>query len=1031
MKMTKRFPVHDHTLSQEIQRLVRRSESSTSFYHRLHYPLISRSNEKQNRNLSTYHNQATVPGKRCSPDSTSPSNEESSSLNIKITSAFSLNSNISEPSNGKESNVLNFKPGRESQISSQFAPSPILWQPYEPEMTSATPKPDQAAKSSFEIEDDRKGPSQSTDHFGEDVDDSMFPCVKPKHRRQGYTRFGTSQEVAAENPNEISNKRMQNHGYIRHQRGESSRFLSQDRGTEEAFIRPTRKDFETKSKELNREENQQVSVHLPEEPENFIYSNMKYFAQTVEFGYKQSPGSVETCQQDTAGSKSLSFATIKTTKQAQVLDEFIATDMITRGMSSSLSSRAGEHHHHSAVVRSHWPWNTRSGENGARLVDYTANVRLPMQLQNSSTESFHKFQMNSKAQQLGEFYHESLEETDPINATAPLNKMNTAVGQHLKKAINWKTGKPKRKCPRTQILITPAPELFENLENEFRLENDEEPIVKIPNYFFDSTIECTSQKNLLTPKLVNCSSKVNVNSPDSDKTSQPDVYSKGKSQNQLQALAKCQSVDTVTIDDMHKMKTSLEIMKPRENVTKESRKVLCVAETPQKRVTSFFRKSSLNHPLCKDVEEKSISTSQVFAGVSCDSTVHEYPRAPLSSNPAGLEQHEENGYNRAYKRTGGAHPSIKPTPDFCRLLPSSREIVFERPTGQDFETDMVQKPEGTKKPPLSFSEKVNNKITSAGLERGGFAWSNLPENHVWDVQDTRIPNNINNLSQLESPKLTNALTAEKFVFYSSANCCLNGSPIKQITPPYTETSGGQYPTSELCGRRKYKCEVCGQAFSRSNTLTTHKRIHTGDRPFPCDMCGRAFRQLGNLTRHKQTHAAYKPHACPKCNKSFSRMSNLNTHLRTHTNYKPFVCDYCGKGFHQKVDMKIHRYTHTGEKPHKCVKCGRGFKQLTHLKYHMRTHSDVRLYKCQDCGKGFNQKGNLQAHIHGHTGTRPFRCDICGKGFTLTSTLNTHKRIHAPDKPFKCEFCDKAFYQKNALKTHYISSHPYTDGVCLL
>lgn len=230
---------------------------------------------------------------------------------------------------------------------------------------------------------------------------------------------------------------------------------------------------------------------------------------------------------------------------------------------------------------------------------------------------------------------------------------------------------------------------------------------------------------------------------------------------------------------------------------------------------------------------------------------------------------------------------------------------------------------------------------------------------------------------------------------------------------------------------RYTCDVCDKSFSRSNTLTTHKRIHTGDKPFICEQCGRAFRQPGNLTRHRLTHTTVKPYVCLQCNKAFNRASNLHTHMRTHTNYKPFVCDFCGKGFHQKIDMKIHRYTHTGEKPHKCDKCGRGFKQLTHLTYHLRTHSDMRLYQCEYCGKGFNQKGNLQAHIYGHTGERPFKCQICGKGFTLASTLNTHKRTHAPKKPFQCQFCNKAFYQKNALKTHYIASHPYANGVSLL
>ncbi|XP_033099478.1 zinc finger protein 251-like isoform X2 [Anneissia japonica] len=227
--------------------------------------------------------------------------------------------------------------------------------------------------------------------------------------------------------------------------------------------------------------------------------------------------------------------------------------------------------------------------------------------------------------------------------------------------------------------------------------------------------------------------------------------------------------------------------------------------------------------------------------------------------------------------------------------------------------------------------------------------------------------------------------------------------------------------------KKYMCDVCGKGFSRSNTLVTHKRIHTGDKPFKCEMCGRAFRQPGNLTRHRLTHTTVKPYVCSQCGKAFNRASNLHTHMRTHTNYKPFVCQYCGKGFHQKIDMKIHSYTHTGEKPHKCKRCGRGFKQLTHLTYHMRTHSDVKMYTCAYCGKGFNQKGNLQAHIYGHTGERPYKCEICGKGFTLASTLNTHRRTHADRKPFLCQYCGKDFYQKNALKAHVVASHPLTAG----
>lgn len=86
-------------------------------------------------------------------------------------------------------------------------------------------------------------------------------------------------------------------------------------------------------------------------------------------------------------------------------------------------------------------------------------------------------------------------------------------------------------------------------------------------------------------------------------------------------------------------------------------------------------------------------------------------------------------------------------------------------------------------------------------------------------------------------------------------------------------------------------ENCGKRFSRSDELTRHLRIHTGQKPFQC-------------------------HICLRC---FSRSDHLTTHIRTHTGEKPFACETCGRRFARSDERKRHKKVHDKEAAREAAK----------------------------------------------------------------------------------------------------------------
>lgn len=112
--------------------------------------------------------------------------------------------------------------------------------------------------------------------------------------------------------------------------------------------------------------------------------------------------------------------------------------------------------------------------------------------------------------------------------------------------------------------------------------------------------------------------------------------------------------------------------------------------------------------------------------------------------------------------------------------------------------------------------------------------------------------------------------------YQQSNLPLKLVPVKPRKYP-------NRPSKTPVHERPYACPIdtCDRRFSRSDELTRHIRIHTGQKPFQCRICMRSFSRSDHLTTHVRTHTGEKPFSCDICARKFARSDEKKRHAKVH------------------------------------------------------------------------------------------------------------------------------------------------------
>lgn len=164
-------------------------------------------------------------------------------------------------------------------------------------------------------------------------------------------------------------------------------------------------------------------------------------------------------------------------------------------------------------------------------------------------------------------------------------------------------------------------------------------------------------------------------------------------------------------------------------------------------------------------------------------------------------------------------------------------------------------------------------------------------------------------------------------------------------------------------RRIYGCTVCKKAFGGRSALKRHQVSHTKDQiDTLCTICGKGFASIYYLNSHMMTHKE-RSLTCDQCKYRTNNPNSLTLHKRTHSGERPYACEWCLYHSVNMSNLRKHQLTHTGVKNFVCSDCGKKYTCKRSLADHISSvHYKLRPYQCQVCENTYARRHTLRKHV---------------------------------------------------------------------